>query len=86
MQKTTFVRARIAPTIKLQAESLLEELGITPTQAILMLYRSIIRQHGWPVELKIPNDSTRQTFEDTDKGENLVKNKNAKEMFKKLGI
>lgn len=86
MQKTTFVRARIEPKIKNKAEHILEELGITSSQAISMLYRTIIREHGWPIELKLPNSVTRKTLEDTDKGENLVESKNAKDMFGKLGI
>ena len=35
---------------------------------------------------KIPNEVTMKTFEDTDKGKNLVKRKSAKAMFRKLGL
>ena len=36
--------------------------------------------------LDIPNSVTRQTFEDTDAGKNLVRAKNGDELFHKLGI
>lgn len=37
-------------------------------------------------KLKKINAVTRKTFQDTDKGKNLIKCKNADDMFKKLGI
>ena len=55
MSKAAFIRARIEPELKFMAEGILTELGITPTQAITMLYKRIARDHEWPIELKIPN-------------------------------
>ena len=83
---TQFVRARIEPDLKQEAEYILHELGITPTQAIKMLYKQIKLQHRWPIDLEIPNLQTRQAFEETDQGDGLVKSKTVEEMFKKLGI
>lgn len=86
MSKAAFIRARIEPDLKTSAETVLNELGITPTQAITMLYKSIAREHGWPLELKVPNAVTRQALEETDKGIGLVECKDADDLFKKLGI
>jgi DNA-damage-inducible protein J len=86
MHKSAFVRARIEPELKTQAEVVLHELGISPTQAIVMLYRYVAREHEWPTPLKIPNEETRKAFEETDKGIGLIKCKDANDMFKKLGI
>ncbi len=36
--------------------------------------------------LRLPNKTTRKTFEDTDASRNLVRSKSSKEMFKRLGI
>lgn len=84
--RTDFVRARIEPHLKQEAEHILNELGITPTQAIKMLYKQIALQHSWPIDLKVPNFKTKQAFEETDQDIGLTKSTNVDEMFKKLGI
>ncbi len=67
MSKEAFIRARIEPELKIMAEGVLDELGITPTQAITMLYKKIAREHEWPIELKLSNAQTRKILEETDK-------------------
>jgi DNA-damage-inducible protein J len=84
--KTSFVRTRIEPDIKLKAENILNRLGITPTQAVTMLYKKVIRDHEWPLELKIPNEETQKIMEETDKGIGVVKCKNIKDLFEQLGL
>lgn len=84
--KTAFIRARVDPTLKNSAESILAEFGITPTQAVTILYKYIASHHEWPIELKIHNAKTTTTFECTDKGEQVNSSKDAEEMFRKLGI
>jgi DNA-damage-inducible protein J len=84
--KTAFLRARIEPKLKVEAEYVLRELGITPTQAITMLYKKIAREHEWPIELKIPNEETQRVMDETDKGIGLISCKDSEDMFKKLGI
>ena len=86
MNNTEFVRARIEPSLKIEAESVLHELGISPTQAIKMLYKRIARDHEWPLELKIPNEETLQAFNETDKKAGLIGCKNVDDLFKKLDI
>lgn len=86
MTKSATIRARIEPAIKDKAEELLHELGITPSQAITMLYRYITRQHEWPLELKVPNVETKRVFSDTDNSSNLTVCVNSEDMFTKLGI
>jgi DNA-damage-inducible protein J len=84
--KTAFFRARVEPKLKNLAEGVLQELGITPTQAITMLYKKIVREHEWPVELKIPNEETQKAIKETDAGIGLIACKNSDDLFKKLGI
>jgi DNA-damage-inducible protein J len=86
MHKSAFVRARINPELKQMAENVLDELGITPTQAVTMLYKRIIRDQEWPIELKIPNEETRRTLEETDQGVGLNECSGIEDLFKKLGI
>lgn len=51
---TNVVYARIDTTLKENAESILNQLGITPSSAIQMLYSQIVLQKGMPFELRLP--------------------------------
>ncbi len=86
MAKTAFVRVRVEPNLKTSAETVLNELGMNPSQAITMLYKYLMREHKWPITTKIPNEKTIKTFNDTDNQENLTISNSTKEMFDKLGI
>lgn len=81
MAATSTVRARIDPKLKTDVVHILEELGITESQAITMLYKQISREHGWPLELKIPNEATASVLQSNDK---LVKCKDIDDLFHKL--
>lgn len=69
--KTATVHARIDPETKRNSEAILQELGITPTDAVRLLYRQIALRGEFPLELKIPNAVTAQTLDRTDRGEDL---------------
>jgi len=84
--RTTTVRARIEPKLKHDVEHILDELGLSFSEAIELYLRQIKLNNGIPFAIKIPNEVTLKTFADTDKGKNLVRHKNAKDMFKKLKI
>ncbi len=86
MSKSAVVRARMEPDLKENAESILERLGLNATQAITLFYRQVELRNGLPFELSIPNDETRQTFEATDAGRDLVVCEDVDDMLKKLGI
>jgi len=82
--KTATVRARIEPKLKLDVEHVLDKLGLSVSEAIELFLRQIKLYNGIPFEIKVPNKITLKTFQATDKGKNLIRYKNAKEMFKKL--
>ncbi|MBN1901027.1 type II toxin-antitoxin system RelB/DinJ family antitoxin [Candidatus Sumerlaeota bacterium] len=86
MSKSSTIRARIKPEIKEEAERVFERLGISTTQALTLFYRQVALRRGLPFDVVIPNATTQKTFNDTDAGKNLVVCKDAKDMFKKLGI
>lgn len=54
MANTNAVYARIDKNLKEKAENILNQLGITPSSAIQMLYSQIVLQNGMPFELRIP--------------------------------
>ncbi len=86
MNKTATVRARMEPGLKKEAEHLLEELGLSATEAITLFYRQVTLRKGLPFDVVIPNAATRRTLENTDKGRDLVVCRDADDMFRKLGI
>lgn len=86
MSKSAMVRARIQPRLKNKAERVFQHLGLSTTQAITLFYRQVELRQGLPFGVVIPNAATRQTFDDTDAGRNLVVCKDAADMFKKLGL
>jgi DNA-damage-inducible protein J len=86
MRRTATVRARIEPQLKKEAEQVLEDLGLSATQAIILFYRQVSMRKGLPFDVVIANGATRRTFENTDAGNDLVVCRDADDMFRKLGI
>jgi DNA-damage-inducible protein J len=84
MTKAAFIRARVEPKLKALAENVLNQLGITPTQAITMLYSRIAREHEWPLELKIPNAKTKRAIKEARNRKGVTICKDAKDLIKKL--
>lgn len=79
--KTAVIHARIEPQIKQKAEGVLQNLGITPTEAIRIFYRQISMRGGLPFAVEIPNDCTATTLEKSYKGEDVVEFDSLDEMF-----
>lgn len=86
MTKSAMIRARVDSTLKEEVEEILQELGLSTTQAITLFYQQIRLSKGLPFEVRLPNQVTLQTFVDTDAGQNLVRCENAQALFEKLGI
>lgn len=53
MANTSAVYARIDKNLKERAELVLQQLGITPSSAIQMLYSQIIRTKSLPLDLRL---------------------------------
>lgn len=86
MGKSSTIRARIEPDLKVKAEHIFQELGLTTTQAITLFYKQVELKNGLPFDVVIPNEDTRKTFSDTDAGRDLIICDDAEDMFKKLDI
>ncbi len=71
MSHTAVIHARIDPDTKAATERVLEALGITPTEAIRLLYRQIAMRGEFPVELRIPNTATATALAKAEKGEDV---------------
>lgn len=55
MANTSAVYARIDSTLKENAEGILQQLGISPSSAIQMLYSQIVLTRGLPLDLRLPS-------------------------------
>lgn len=45
VSKSAYIRVRIEPELKIQAEAIFKEFGVTATQVITMLYKQVLRNH-----------------------------------------
>jgi len=86
MPKTATIRARTEPKIKADAERVFRRLGMTSTEAITLFYAQVGLHKGLPFPVEIPNAKTRETFEKTDRGEDLHEYPSLKDFFKKMGV
>jgi addiction module RelB/DinJ family antitoxin len=55
MANTSAVYARIDTGLKENAESIMSQLGMSPSSVIQMLYSQIVLQKGLPFEVKLPS-------------------------------
>ena len=86
MPKSASIHARIQPELKEEAEAILKELGLNASQAITLFYQQIRLNRGLPFVLRVPNEATRQTLDDTDAGQNLVYCRDAADLFERLKL
>lgn len=57
MNKASMIHVRVSPEIKAEAEDILDNLGMTTTEAINIYLKQIILNCGLPFEVKIPKFS-----------------------------
>jgi DNA-damage-inducible protein J len=79
--KTAVVHARLEPQTKRKAESVLNKLGISPTEAIRIFYTQISLRGGLPFSIEIPNQRTAATLEKSRKGEDITDFNSLDDMF-----
>ena len=83
--KTATARALLDPEVKMQAENILKELGLSVSKSFELFYRQVIAQRGLPFELQVPNEKTMKAIENSRQGKGKRFN-TSKELFDDLGI
>jgi DNA-damage-inducible protein J len=71
MTNTATVHARIDLETKHASERVLNKIGMTPTDAVRLLYRQIALRREFPLELRVPNKLTASTLDKSDRGEEI---------------
>ncbi len=84
MAGTSQINTRIDNDTKERAVKILHSLGLTTSQAITLFFKQIIYTRSIPFELKIPNDSTAETFRKTDANKELHRVSGIDELSKEL--
>ena len=86
MSKTATIRARIEPDLKSEVEDILSQLGLTASEAVLLLYRQIRLRRGLPFEVAIPNKLTARTLRASKAGKGVKRFATRKELYADLGL
>ena len=81
MSQTAVIHARIDPVTKAATERVLDTLGLTPTEAIRLLYRQIAMRGEFPVELRVPNAQTASVLSKADRGEDIEMFDNSEDLY-----
>tara|TARA_Y100000588_G_C13885519_1_gene766392 strand:+ start:91 stop:348 length:258 start_codon:yes stop_codon:yes gene_type:complete len=79
--KTAAIHSRIQPEIKEKAESILNRLGLSPTEAIRLFYTQITLRNGLPFEVELPNEETAQALKESREGTKLTTHQSVEELF-----
>ena len=80
MAKTEFIRARVEPDLKTQAEEIFSKLGLSPTDAITLFYVQVTLHGGLPFEVRIPNTETIDALRQASDGTGLTEYANLEEL------
>lgn len=89
MAKTTTIRARIEPKLKAEAEAVLAKLGLTPSDAIRLLYHQVKLAKALPFEIAIerkPNATTRKAMKDLETGRGVRRHTTIADLRRELGL
>ena len=72
MAKTETIRARVEPDLKVQAERVLRELGLSATEAITLFYKQVVLRQGVPFDVSIPNAETVEALRQAQEPDELT--------------
>ncbi|MCX6036010.1 MAG: type II toxin-antitoxin system RelB/DinJ family antitoxin [Chloroflexi bacterium] len=86
MTKTTAITVRLDPQLKKDVQIVLNELGLTTTQAVSLFFKQISLNKGLPFAVEIPNEATIQAIEDGLNKRNIKTFKNAEAALDYLGL
>ncbi|MCK6621891.1 MAG: type II toxin-antitoxin system RelB/DinJ family antitoxin [Calditrichaceae bacterium] len=82
--KDSVIRVRVDSTLKKEVAEILNSLGMSYSEAISLFLNQVRLKKGLPFEVKIPNEATIETFEKTDRGEELIKYESKEALFEDL--
>ena len=86
MSASTMLHVRLDERLKEQGNAMLEAIGLTAADAVRLLYHRLIAEQGFPLELKVPNATTRAAMAEADAilAERRARFTNSDELFASL--
>jgi DNA-damage-inducible protein J len=81
--KTAVLHTRIAPVLKTQAESVLDRIGLSSSDAIRIFFKQVVLRKGLPFDVAIPNKTTAKTLKKSDRNIGIRTFKAPEEAFAK---
>ena len=84
MAKTATIQARIDPEVKNKAQGILNRLNITMSEAISLFLTQVTLNKGIPFDIRIPNELTAKTLNDSENGKELHRVSDVDELFQEL--
>ena len=86
MPKTATINVRIEPKLKSTVEKIMEDLGLTTTQAITLFYKQFEIHNGLPFDVSLPNKETLEAINELETNKKLRSYKNIEDLYKELGL
>lgn len=65
--QTAMLHTRVDEKLKANASAVLENMGLSISDAIRLLLHRIVNDQAFPLELKVPNAKTREAMLEADK-------------------
>ena len=65
-RKTATTQVRLAPTVKIRAENVLEAMGLSPSSAIELFNKQIIAHKGLPFSPKVITPTTAKAMREVE--------------------
>lgn len=84
MVKSSTVQVRMPEDLKHEVNEILDTIGMTPSEAVLIYYKQIALNHGLPFEVKIPNAETAEAIREAREGKGITRYSSVDDMFKDL--
>lgn len=63
------IRSRIEPSLKIKATRILNEMGISMSDALRLFLKQVVVTKSLPFQIKLPNAETIKAMEAADRGE-----------------
>ena len=68
MAKTGYINARVEKKLKVDAEKVLEQIGVSTSDLMTITFNQVVIQQGLPFEVRVPNKETLKAMAEADAG------------------
>ncbi len=83
-RKTSEIRVLLEPSLKKKSKKILDEIGMSESEAVRIFFRNLVNRKEFPLELKVPNEETIKEMDEVDKGKYSKGYDDIDEMFEDL--